>query len=97
MVAQMYKWKQLDLLFQVDSIPFLLHTKVIKDLKEQWDEFLTIRRLKLEKCNEDVKQLRQLKEQNEILQKEKEKMIELAQELLGCIPPSLACPLFLHE
>lgn len=57
MLAQMYKWNKLSLSFQVSGIPLCLHNKVIKDLKEYWDEFLTLHRFRWEKMDEEIKEL----------------------------------------
>lgn len=97
MVSQMYKWKQLALFFQENSIPWWLHKKEIWDLRECQDKFLTFLRFKWEKYSEELQPLQYLMKRVKAQQEEKEKVIELVQELLICSPPSLAYPLCLHE
>ena len=56
MIAQMYKWKLLALSIQDNNVSLRIHQqekeKAIGNLREQWVEYLMIKKLKMEKLKE---------------------------------------------
>jgi hypothetical protein len=64
---------------------------------EKMGEELVFQKQRWDKLKEERKQLKELKDQVQALQVTKEKMCDLAHELLNCRSPSPAYPLFLQE
>ena len=74
-------------------IPLYENKKVISGLKEKWVEELFFQKIQWENLQEELKELRKYKS----LQKEKEQIYTLNQELLRCRDPSPSYPIFLFE
>ena len=69
------------------------HKRTIRGLKEKWAEERMTQRLQEEELQKEIRELKKFQS----MQKEKDQMYALSQELLGTMVPSSSYPVFLFE
>ena len=69
------------------------HRKIIKALEERWDEERMAHRIREEELQSKLKELKKFQS----MQREKEQMYTLSQEIMGTRKPSSSYPVFLFE
>ena len=74
-------------------IPLAHHEKTIRELREKWAEELMLQKLRWEEMWKELEELKNFKP----MQKEKDQLHILSQELLSTMEPSPSYPVFLFE
>ena len=69
------------------------HRKIIKALEERWAEERMVHRVQEEEMQNKLRELKKFQS----MQREKEQMYALSQELMGTRKPSSSYPVFLFE
>ena len=87
------KWKHHAIQFDEGTISLTEHKNIIQELREQWAEVIFFLKIRWEKMQENLKELKKY----ESMEKDKEHMLTLTHELLSCRAPSLSYPIFLFE
>ena len=82
-----------DTLYGGGVIPLTTQNKFIKHLRDKWAEELMFQKFRCEELQEEIRDLKKFKS----MQKEKEHMYTLSQELLSCRGPSPSYSIFLYE
>ena len=80
---ELNKWRYQDTPCEEGMAPLPLHRNTIKELREKWAKVLTFQRLRWEKLQGELKELRNLT----AMKKKTKKMYNLIQELLICRAP----------
>ena len=87
------KWKNQEDEYQEGMVSFTEHKKTIRRLDEKWVEERITKRLREEELQNELREMKKFQS----MQKEKEQMYALSQELLGTRVPSSSYPIFLFE
>ena len=74
-------------------VPLSKHRNTIKELREKWEEELMFQNPRWEEVQKELKELKKFKS----MQKEKEKLYALFQELIIFRAPYPSYPVFLYE
>ena len=90
---EVIKWKSQVEEYQEGIIFLTEHKNIIKILEEKWEEERMTQRLREEELQSKLRELKKFQS----MQKEKEQMYALSQELLGTRVPSSSYPIFLFE
>ena len=90
---EVIKWKIQVEEYQRGIISLSEHRKIIRGLEENWVEERMTQRIWEEELQSNLRELKKF----QFMQKEKEKMYVLSQELLGTRIPSSSYPFFLFE
>ena len=85
------KWKYHANQYDKEIIYLAEHKKTIHELREKWGEYIFFQKICWEKMQGELKELKKFKS----MQKDKEQMFALTQDLLSCRAPSY--PMFLFE
>ena len=87
------KWKRHASQFDEGMISLTEQKKVIQELREQWDEEIFFQKIRWEEMREKLKELKKY----ESMEKNKEHMVTLTQDLLSYRAPSPSYPVFFFE
>ena len=87
------KWKSQVEEHQTSMIALSEHRKIIKALEERWAEERMAHRIQEEELQSKLRELKKFQS----MQREKEQMYTLSQELMGTRKPSSSYPMFLFE
>ena len=79
--------------YQEGMIPLADHEKTIRELREKWAKELMFQKLRWEEMRKELKELKKFKS----MQKEKDQLYILSQELLSTRAPSTSYTVFLFE
>ena len=74
-------------------VPLINHRKTIKELREKWAEELIFQRFHWEEVQKEMKKLKKFKS----MQKEKDQLYALFQEIMSFRAPSPSYQVFLYE
>ena len=74
-------------------VPLVAHRNTIRELRERWAQELTFKRFCWEEVHKELKELKKFKS----MQKEKDQVYNLSQELMISIPPYPSYPVFMYE
>ena len=79
--------------YQQGMIPISQHRKTISEMRERWEEELIFQKYLWEEVQKELKEMKKFKS----MQKEKDQLYILSQELMRSRAPSPSYPIFLYE